>query len=378
MAITGNMDRNGGETLGHPWPDQIGYYVGKEQYSTTLGMPDVRPKSELGKDSPPFAYHTFAESGGIPLPAWMRALREGKFKAVICEGINMAIRDPNYYKIIEVLKNLEFFVALDVYTNETTKYADLVLPAATFLERDEIDLQRYYKHGVIRLRRKVVDPLGECKSSFDFWTALARKMGLEKYLPWEDVGELIDWIVKPQGTSYKELVEKTEVRVHPPIPEKAYEKEGFPTKSGKVEIYSPLLEMMKVDPLPTWQDELLEHPTEEYPLIHSSYTPTRQHSWTLWPVVLKIEDILEENRAYLHNDVAAEKEIKDGDWIIVETRHGSAKYKAKVTEFIHPKSVIVSRGEHEQAKIIDLIDPIDPVATLPAERGIPCRVRRAD
>jgi anaerobic selenocysteine-containing dehydrogenase len=378
MAITGNIDRKGGQILGHPWPGQIGYYTGKEQYSTTLGIPDIRPKSELGKECPPFAYHTFAESGGLPLPAWMKALREGKFKAVICEGINMVIRDPNYYKIIEAIKNLEFFVVFDVYMNKTAKYADVVLPAATFLERDEIDLQRYYKHGIIRLRRKVVDPPGECKSSFDFWTALARKMDLEKYLPWKDVGELIDWMVKPQGTSYKELLEKGEVRVHPPIPEKAYEKEGFPTPSKKVELYSSLLEMMGVDPLPTWHDKLWEQPTKEYPLILSSYTPTRQHSWTLWPAVLKLEEVLEENRAYLHSSVAAEIGIRDEDWIIIETRHGSAKYRAKVTEFIHPKSVIVSRGEHEQAKIIDLLDPIDPVTTLPAERGIPCRVRRAD
>jgi len=372
QAITGNVDVYGGKLFMRNRTPEMD--DGTLICDVRLGLRDIRPKTELGKEFPAvyallkhLQYFTMIDN------SWQKELREGRIKAVIADAVNMVIRKPNSQRALDVIKNLELLVVFDVYMNETAKYADVVLPSTTFLERDGFSLSSYNKEGVITVRQKVVEPPGECKSNFELFTDLARKMGLGEYFQWKNVKELIDYILEPTGVSFEMLKKEGIVRVGEPMKEKLYQEQGFPTPSKKVELHSSMLEFMGVDPLPTWHDELRPQPTQELPLILSSYTPLRQHSWTPW--LWKLEEALEFDVAYLHRDMAEKIGVHDGSWVVVETKHGNAKFKAKVTEFIHPKSVIVSRGLHQQAKLIDILDPIDSVTGFMAERGMACNLR---
>jgi anaerobic selenocysteine-containing dehydrogenase len=374
MAITGNIERYGGHMLSRVRSPKID--DGTLTFDLRLGLHQIRKELPVGKEFPAL-YEPFKRFTGLVNPL-MKLLREGRIKALLIDAMNMPFRTPTYDKYLKAIKNIELIVVHDVYMSEAAKFADVVLPAKTFLERNCPSIMLWSKYGIIGVRQKVVEAPGECKSNIELFTALARKMGLEKYFSWKSEEELIDWILEPVGVKFEELKSKGYVKAGEPLSERIYEKEGFPTISNKVELYSSILEKIGVDPMPTWHDELLLKPNEKYPYILSSYTPVRQHSWSLWKAVTDLENILEQDHAYLSKKIATEKGIKNGDWILIETKHGVARYKAIVKEYMHPETVLVSRGNHEEAKIIDVLDPIDPVSSFIAERGIPCNVRRAD
>ncbi len=376
MAITGNIDREGGARVLRPRKPIIDR--GMHSFADTrLGLHGKRPPITVGSEFPA-TYNVFKKVMILDSPWQERFLYKGRIKAIICDAINLLIRKPNYHKTLESIKGLELLVVYDVYMSETAKYADIIFPSTTFLERDGISLRDWHKGGRIRARQKVVEPPGECRSNFDFFKGLAEEMGIGNYFSWKDVRQMIDYILEPTGRTFDELQRVGFIELGEPLEEKAYEKHGFPTPSGKVELYSAQLEKMGVSPLPVWRDELFFKPNSEFPLILSSFTPARQHSWTLWPSVLELEEVLEEDCAYVHQDVAKEIGIREKDWIRITTMHGNARYKAKVTEFIHPDSVIVSRGLPQQAKLIDLCDPIDPDSAFMAERGMLCRISKSE
>ncbi|RLI04774.1 hypothetical protein DRO26_03955 [Candidatus Bathyarchaeota archaeon] len=376
IALTGNVDIRGGHILG--WPRSPMIDDGFLAFDPRLGLRDKRKIPEVAKEFP--AVYEALKNFTALAHGLMKMLRQGKVKALFVDAMNMPLRTPTYNRFVKDIESVELLVVFDVYLGEVegkiAKYADIVLPAKTFLERDCLSIQLWHKYGIIHVRQKVVDAPGECKSNFEFYTMLAKKMGLGEYFPWKNEEELFDWLLEPTGVKFERLKKEGYVQVGEPISEKTYEKEGFPTPSKKVELYSSILEKMGVDPLPTWHDELMLKQDEKYPYIHTSYTPARQHSWTNWKAVRDLEEVLEQDHAYIPERIALEKGIKTGDLVYVETKHGVATYKAVVKKYIHPETIIVSRGNPEQAKIIDILDPIDPISSFMAERGIPCNVRR--
>jgi anaerobic selenocysteine-containing dehydrogenase len=372
MAITGNVEIYGGHMLSRVRSPVID--DGTLTFDSRLGLHNMRKIPEVAKQFPvlyePFKTFTALAHGLMSL------LRQGKIKALFVDAMNMPYRTPTYDKYIRAIDNVDFIVVFDVYMSEVAKYADVVLPSKTFLERDCPSLNLWHKHGILYMRQKTLDPPGECKSNIELFTLLAKKMGLDNRFPWKDEEELFNWLLEPAGVKFENLKNEGYVQVQERYPEKLYEKKGFATPSKKIEIYCSILEQMGADPLPTWHEELLIKPDEKYPYILSSYTPVRQHSWSLWKAVRDLEEILEQDHAYIPEEIAKEKGIKTGDSVLIETKHGTARYKAVVRKYMHPKTILVSRGNFEQAKIIDVHEPIDPVTSFIAERGITCNIRR--
>ena len=93
---------------------------------------------------------------------------------------------------------MEFVAVIDLFMTETARYADLVLPAAFFLEREEV------ARLPLTLQNKAVNG-GECMPDWKFWWELAKNMGYGKYFPWQNFEELVDFVVKPSGLTYKDL-----------------------------------------------------------------------------------------------------------------------------------------------------------------------------
>jgi anaerobic selenocysteine-containing dehydrogenase len=209
------------------------------------------------------------------------------------------------------LKKLEFLVVTDIFMTPTAEFADIVLPACTFLEKTRY--ATYSTHADhswnarsrIVLSPKVVEPLYESWSDWRIICELGKKLGYAEYFPWETREEAIDYELEPLGITCEQL------RAHPEgititLPPLMYKKfsgffggilrgilrmtkfkdypemyrkydgflEGFLTPSKKVEIYSERLEKFGYDPLPVYK-EPAESPAsrpdlaKEYPLISS-------------------------------------------------------------------------------------------------------------
>ena len=107
----------------------------------------------------------------------------------------------NPKKWVEALKKLDFVVAVDLFMNPTTQYADVVLPAATFLEKDGI---RSWWVPLAAINKAL--EVDDCKPDIEINFELARRFNPN--FRWKTIHDLFDEIIKPSGMTFKELQEK--------------------------------------------------------------------------------------------------------------------------------------------------------------------------
>ena len=198
-------------------------------------------------------------------------------------------------------------------------------------------------------------PLGERRGDYLVWKGLAERLGFGEYFPWETEEELADERLAPLGLTFHEVAtEKYFVRSDEPWTYKSINPRtgrptGFATPSGKVELYSRVLEELGYDPLP-YYEEPPESPVStpevavEYPLIlntGANFRPMFHSENRHWGMGYREQhpDPITE----IHPDTAAPLGIQEGDWVCVETRRGVIKQKAHVTDEIHPRVVNVQR-----------------------------------
>ena len=283
---------------------------------------------------------------GAPFQNIVKATLEDapyRLRAACVLGSNPLLTFGNAWKVYKAFKELDFLMVADIFMTPTTAVADIVLPAATYLEFDNISSPQY-SHPVILFQQKVTE-VAECKSDYYILLGLARRLGLENYF-WDTEQACLDVILKPTGLSFSELK-----RVGPITGTRQYRNYGngtFKTPSGKVEIYSSQLKEYGFDPLPTYY-ELPETRYSEpdlitdYPLIFTNWKlDIYRHSAGRQIASLRAkhpEPILS-----IHPDTARVLGIKTNDLVYVETARGRIIQKAKLTNKIHPKVVGVDLG----------------------------------
>ena len=212
-----------------------------------------------------------------------RSLETGgpyRIRAMMVQGGDPLISLSNQRRIEEALRKLEFLAVHDIFMTLSAEIADLVLPAATFLERTMLvkylfESEPRVDTNLLGLQDKVVEPLGECKSDIDFLCDLGRKMGYKEYFPWRNVEEAINDELEPVGLTVEDLRKRGGVVSRKYDLERLYGKyvnfcSGLPTQ--KIELYSKVFEQRGQDPLPTYR-EPAESPisrpdlARDYPVI---------------------------------------------------------------------------------------------------------------
>jgi anaerobic selenocysteine-containing dehydrogenase len=294
----------------------------------------------------------------------------------------------------EALGKTDLLVVHDLYRTATAKIADIVLPAASFLERDLILYYRYRPFAdanLIAMQKQCVTPVGDSKSDLDFIFGLARRVGLGQYFPWERVTDAFDWELEPNGISTEWLRKHPEGFVRRYKPEelyRKYEKVGFNTPSKKIELVSPRLEEFGSASLPTFV-EPLESPysspqtARDYPLICSTGLKLGIHTHTQFRTLPWIREIEPEPFGEIHPKTATGLGIRDGDWMKVTSPRGEIKVRARVTPAVHPTVIMITHGFGEPyAGPADLANEItssgqrDPIAGATGNRSFLCKVTR--
>ncbi|MEM3551499.1 MAG: molybdopterin-dependent oxidoreductase [Candidatus Bathyarchaeia archaeon] len=364
-AITGNLDVKGGDLIG--LSHQLGRVVSDFEMELNEMLPSEKRRKQLGSDSyrlfsypgweliskavgkapqtylkPPSAQMT---AQAHPRALW-RAITEGKpypVKAMIILGGNPLLSLANTRLVYNALKRLELLVVMDYYMTPTAELADYVLPAASTLERSDISI----RGPRVFACPKALEPLHERRSDYEFWRGLGLRLGQEEYWPWETPEEVCDYRLKPLNITFKELVERYEVFAPPEY--RKYEKYGFGTPSGKVEIYSTILEKLGYDPLPSYiepPETPISAPkiAEEYPLILNTggrFLPMYQSELRQ---IRTAREAFPEPIVEINPETAKKLNISDGDKVWIETLRGKIKQKAKVTEKVHPSMIHVQHG----------------------------------
>jgi len=373
--------------------------VGGELFSPELLFGDILLQDKLPKEPGPIGKHPlFYNVWGLGWPEVQDTLFSGKpypIKAMIVQGGCPVVINSNSDKTREALKKLEFLVVHDIFMTRTTELADIVLPAATFLERTLLYKFRYIWKpdsytNVIGLQNKVLEPPGECLSDQDFIFLLARKMNFGEYFPWKNIIESIDEELKPLKITYEELRKSLtgiSVRIKEEDLIRNYEKVGFQTPSKKVELYSETYKKFGYDPLPNYVEpgeSPISRPDlgKDYPLICNTGKKPAVWTHTQYRNLSLLNRIDPDPIVEIHPDKAKELDINHGDEVIVESLRGNIRLKAYLTEVTDPRVVFITHGwgqPYAKGPIINrLTDSSErcPISSATGNRSFLCRVRK--
>ncbi|KXA95101.1 hypothetical protein AKJ37_07055, partial [candidate division MSBL1 archaeon SCGC-AAA259I09] len=385
-SITGNLDIKGGDALWGPSKKVVGIHelelneeISNEQLRKQLGSDQYRlgmwpgwervSKAQRKVWKPEkFQYVPRHDCTGVPHPLiWQAILSETPYpiKAIICQAANPIITCANSKRVHRALKNpnLELLVVHDHVKTPTAMLADYALPAADHLERTmdpihlAVDLAYAAGEPVVVAGKKPVEPKYERKSDFWFWRQLALRFGHEEYWPWENEEELWNYCFDELDFSYEELAEREKNWEEFPVKHEKYrkkdpnteEQKGFGTPTGKVELYSTILQELGYDPLPHYE-EPPESPisspekAEEYPYILIAGSRFRYMFHSEYRELESLRKIYPDPEVEINPSTAAEEEIKEGDWVWIETPRGKIKQKAKITEKVHPSMINAQHG----------------------------------
>ena len=343
-----------------------------------IALPERVSERPLGDDK----YPLFVASGGrlegqaAVLTDTLLTDEPYPVKAMIIAGGNPVLSWPGSVKVTEALRKLDFLVVMDVTMTRTADLADIVLPAATFMETTE--LHSYGSSGLpyVILRKKATE-FPECWPDWKLWFQLAKKMGYEDYFPWSDEEEAINFLLRPSGITLEELKENPAGIFYGTKQYKAYKQQGFPTPSGKIELYSPRLEQLGHSPLPTsqWPEGVQSRVADKYPLILNTGARNIEYTHSQFRNISLLRKRIPEPVVEIHPSTAERYGITDSQMIYIETARGKIKIKAKVTEGIMPDVVSIPFG-WEQANtnvLTDWQNP-DPISGLPALVSLSCRI----
>ncbi len=293
---------------------------------------------------------------------WADAILKGKeggypsdIKMVYSMAGNLLNQVGNINKGIEALKSLEFMVMQEQFMTPTARFADVLLPATTSLEREDVFnpwgmLGRYavYSH-------KVIEPMYECKNDLEILTLLAKKLGIEGYNDKSDHEWLSLLVADSEMEEVEEFKRSGAYRINLIQPNVALQKNiqnpgknPFRTPTGKIEIYSSRLAEMdepEIPPIPKyipgWESNDCSEAGDHPLLLITPQSKRRCHStYDNIPLVSEIEP----NTIWINPQDASHRGVENGDPVMVRNERGRTVIQAKVTERIMPGVVSIDEG----------------------------------
>ena len=249
------------------------------------------------------------------------------------------------------MKNLEFMAVVDVLPTEQTRFADVVLPEATYLERyDPPAIVTTHKRPHIAIRQPAVEPMYESKPGWWIAKQMARRLGLEAYFPWRDPDDHLRQLIAPLNISETELKALGAVSFPgKPYIEDRSENDGplFPTQSGKIELVSSVLKDMKLDALPKY--EPVADPPDGY--LRLIYGRAPVHSFSRSANNAWLDDLMAENPVWISSEAAKRIGVHDGQKVVLENQDGvkSPEVTVRVTPAIRSDVAYTVHGFGPQA-----------------------------
>ena len=333
-AITGNLESPGGDLRWTPAP-----------------VNPLSPEYTLPDKIPPEVRQRSVSSGRRLLPGTIEVTPPDVIDAILSGepyrvrtayslGCNPMLSYSNARKVYEALRTLDFLAVADMFMTPTAALADIVLPVATYLEFNDVVVP-FYSIPAALVQQKVVS-VGECRSDYEILRDIARRLEFGEYF-WDTDEQFLDFILAPAGISCDEfrkvgaLVGSKQYR--------SYQSRGFPTPSGKVELYSHQLKEWGFDPLPAYY-EAPETPMSapelvaEYPLVFTSRKDgCYRHSGGRQ--IASLRGTHPEPIVYLHPQTAEKLGIADGECVYIETGRGRIRQTATLSDDIDPMVVVV-------------------------------------
>lgn len=359
-ALTGCFDAPGGNVLFPSVPsnpiDGV-ELIGAEQQAKALGV-GQRP---LGP-----ARFEFVTGEDV-----FTAALEGdpyRVRGLVNFGANLVMAHGDSARGRDALASLDFFVHADLFMNPTAEQADVVLPVTSAFEAEALKIGfeiNEEAQSLVQLRVPLVAARGEARSDLQIIFALATRLGLGEQFWDGDLDAAFRHQLAPSGITLDQLrAEPAGVRVPLVTRHRKYTEHtdgvptGFRTPSRRVELYSDVLAEHGYPPLPQFEEPRTSPRSrpdlaERFPLVltcaKSLWFCETQHR-----NVASLRRKVPDPQVELNPDTAGLRGIADGDWVRLETPHGSIRARAKLSAGLDPQVVCGQHGWWQACAELDM------------------------
>ena len=322
--------------------------------------PSIREKFEIAWGC------SLPANPGLTLTEILDAAYQGKIKALYLVGENPVLSDADANHVQEALARLDFLVVQDIFLTETAQLAHVVLPAATFAEKDGTFTNTDRR---VQLVRKAVEPVGDTRADWWITSQIGQRMGSKGFNfahPLEIMEEIARLTPSYGGVSYERLENGG---LQWPCP--TIEHPGTPI------LHTAQFARGKGRFMPLEYKPPMELPDDDYPLLLTTERNLYHfHTGTMSRKVAGLNTLRNEELVEINPKDASALGIADGEMVKVISRRGEVVAKAKVTE-ASPEGVISMSFHFAESPTNQLTNPaLDPIAKIPELKVCAVRVER--
>jgi len=321
----------------------------------------------------------FENAWGVKLPAVpgltvseiLQAAHDGKVKAMWIVGENVAMSDPDSHHVVEALERLDFLVVSELFMTETAQLADVVLPAASFAEKDGTFTNTERR---VQRVRKAIEPIGEARADWEIVCKVAERLlrNTQQATQWnyasaeEIMQEIASLTPSYAGITYARI---DKVGLQWPVPSKDHpgtpilHTEKFTRGKG---LFSPVE-----------HQEPAENPDAQYPFVLTTGRILQHyHTRSLTGRVAGLVQLAPDERVELHPDDAARLGVSDGDWLRITSRRGQVDARAWITDRVGRGIVFMTFHYADALANVLTNTALDPVAKIPELKVCAVRVEK--
>lgn len=405
-ALLGDFDSPGGNVPGlSPRVNDV---------AARSALPKAMEARRLGRAERPIGPP--ATPGTVTAYDLYRAILDGQpypVRALVSFGANMLLANGDTLRGRAALERLEFFAQVELVETPTSRFADVLLPAASWMECSALKIGHRYPIETMahaQFREAAVPPLHERRSDVEIAFGLAQRLGLGAEFWNGDVEGGYRYLLEPSGVSLDDLRDRPHGVSIPraPLRHRRYAEldenraapRGFATPTKKVELFALRFADHGLPALPDYIEPALSPVSRpelaaHFPLVLTN-AKRAQYIHSQHRGLPSLRKTAPNPTAEIHPETAARFGVKAGEWIFVETPEGRARAQAHVTDVIMPGVVCCSHGWWEACPELGLpgFDPFsdaganqnllvrndqhDPVSGGTPHRSTLCRVVKAE
>ena len=329
----------------------------------------IRVNDEAGRAeiAQKWGWENLPKRPGLTVVEMINAAAEGRIRGMYIMGENPLVSAPNTQHVQEALKNLDFLVVQDIFLNETTELADVILPAACWAEKEGTVTAT---DRSVQWRPKIVAPPGEAKTDLDIICEIAERLGLgfNCQNAEEVLREVSDVIPSYAGITPEQVKERIGGVTWPcPFLDNPgtsvlhTESFGTPDSLGHM--------------IPVEYQFPAEQPNDKYPLTLT--TGRVAMNYNTGAMTRKATPLLRRDPGLFVEINPKDVEnlnIENDDEVEISTKRGKIKARAVITETIIPGVVFIPF--HFPGANVLTIDALDPQAKIPEFKVCACKINK--
>ena len=367
--MTGNIGRPG--TGLHPLRGQNNVQGASDAGLIPMMFPDYQPvKDEAIRGKFERAWGVALDPiPGLTVVEIMKGALEGTVRGMYMMGENPFLSDPNINKVRKALSSLEFLAVQDIFLTETAEFADVILPASSFFEKEGTYTNTDRR---VQIGRPALQPPGEARMDWKVICELSRRVGypMNYASPAEVFAEFADLTHSYAGLTYDHL--GANGRIWPcPDPERSLGQivlfeDRFPTPSGRGKF------------VPCEFSEADELPRPEFPFVlNTGRVLEHWHTGTMTRRSSVLDALSPGPFVEIHPADLTAMNVADGEEVTVRSKRGFIRLPARSSDKVQTGSVFIPFHFREAAANVLTNDALDPFGKIPEFKFCAVRVEKS-